>query len=171
MYITRNLAGLIIALGSIVAVTSLFAAEFEGETRSLEQVFSESDVVLYGAVQTARIGECKGLPYRTGIYKFRVDKVLKGGLKKKYQTLCGNAPFLMTHRYVIAGKLNDRNQLIVKPDAVLAEPMTGAFYRAASYRLPAFDSSEGEVYGFGLREPDLAKRFPAIFGQLDPHSD
>jgi len=85
----------------LIFVSACFAQE-RGDVRSLDKVFDESDFILIGSVVGSGIGSCAGYEDRRSYYIIRVTEVAKGKLEKRDVKICGNAPLLLSNRYLVA---------------------------------------------------------------------
>ncbi len=148
-----------------ILVATLFSTVCDasgGDNRSLEDVFSQSDVILHGAVIGAGIGTCGGKEGVNSFYIIRVSKVAKGDVQAGDVKACGSAPMLLANQYVIAGNKYEEDGVVFSPDAVLLVFPDDQYYRLIANDGPVVASDRGQAYAVGLLEPDFQARFKKV---------
>ncbi len=151
----------------MIRLLALFLAAFfstscyatGGDVRPLKDVFSEANVILYGAVVGSGIGECGGKEGINSFYIIRVTDVAKGDVKKGDIKACGSAPMLLSSQYLIAGNKKTDNEIVFAPDAVLLVFPANDYYRLISYDSPVVTLDRGQAYATGILEADFISRF------------
>jgi hypothetical protein len=94
----------------------------------------------------------------------RVTEVTKGKLENRDVKACGDAPLLLSNRYLVAANRHPGGDIVFEPDAVLLVFPLDEFYRLISFDGPVVASERGDAYAVGLREPNFIKRFGASIG-------
>lgn len=133
-----------------------------GDTRPLNDVFSDASVIFHGAVVGSGIGSCGGKEGVSSFYILRVTDVAKGEVQKGDIKACGSAPILLGNQYLIAGDKYKNDEIVFAPDGVLLVFPTNEYYRLISYDGPVVTSDRGKAYATGVLEPDFLKRFGDI---------
>lgn len=139
-------------------------AQEKGDVRPLEEVFAKSDFIFFGAVVGSGVGSCAGYADRRSYYIIRVTEVTKGRLEKSDVKACGDAPLLLSNRYLVAANKHPGGDIVFEPDAVLLVFPLDEFYRLISFDGPVVASDRGNAYAVGLLEPNFIKRFGASIG-------
>ncbi|WP_223620521.1 hypothetical protein [Lysobacter sp. ESA13C] len=139
-------------------------AQEGGDVRPLEEVFAESEYIFFGAVVGSGVGPCAGYEDRRSYYIIRVTEVTKGRLEKSDVKACGDAPLLLSNRYLVAANKHPGGDIVFEPDAVLLVFPFNEFYRLISFDGPVVASDRGDAYAVGLLEPNFIKRFGTSIG-------